>query len=250
MIDEIDAPGEITQVDLLRAVKLPSADVDAIEGRLAAAQWPVAMEAIEGDAFWVLAGSLDVVQVCKTDRRSVCGARAQAIACLPTDMRALLDEVKSLRARLALQGVPAKPFLLERPIAVIDIEATGPTPEHRIIELAAVKLYPDGTRTEHEWRINPGVPIPPESTAVHGITEDDVRLCDRFDLQAQSIAAELEGCDLAGYSIRTFDEPILRAEFKRTDVPYPCEGASVVDAMLIFKQRASRTLSNARMFVF
>lgn len=236
---------EKVRFDWLSSAGVSSANIEAIERRLSAARWPVAMQPTKGDAWWVLADNTDIVQVCKTDRDSVCGARAEAIACLPLDMRALLDEVKTLRARLALQDVHAKPFVLDRPLAVIDIEATGPTPDHHIIDLAAVKLHPDGTRTEHQWRINPGVPIPSESTAIHGITDDDVALCDHFDEQAESIAEELKGCDLAGYSIRTFDEPILRVEFKRADVPWPCGDAAIVDAMHVFKQRASRTLSNA-----
>lgn len=136
---------------------------------------------------------------------------------------------------------------LTRPLAVIDVEATGTSTEHdRVIELAIVKLFPD-TGAVESWstRVHPGMPIPPESTAVHGITDADVVTARTFEAIALDIAARLEGCDLGGFNLRAFDVPILRAEFERAGLAWPCGDAHLVDAFVVFRDREPRTLSAA-----
>ena len=99
---------------------------------------------------------------------------------------------------------------LERPLAVFDIESTGTNRKFdRIIDLAIVKLLPDGTSESHTFRVNPGMPIPAESTAIHGITNEDVKDSPTFKQIAANVAETLQDCDLAGYNISNFDIPLL-----------------------------------------
>ena len=87
---------------------------------------------------------------------------------------------------------------LDRPLVVFDIESTGVNArQDRIIELAAIRVEPDGTETEKCWLLNPGVPIPPETTAIHGITDDIVKNCPTFADAAAEIEAFFRGCDLS-----------------------------------------------------
>ena len=83
----------------------------------------------------------------------------------------------------------AFPLQLDRPLVVFDIESTGVNARaDRIIELAAIRVEPDGTETEKCWLLNPGVPIPKETTEIHGITDDIVRDCPSF----ADVAGEVE----------------------------------------------------------
>ena len=96
-------------------------------------------------------------------------------------------------------GIMLKNIVLERPLAVIDLETTGTdTKLDRIVEVSVLKLSPGGETDHRTRRVNPGVPIPPEATAVHGITDDDVADCPTFRAVAPGLAKYLDGCDLAG----------------------------------------------------
>lgn len=136
-------------------------------------------------------------------------------------------------------------MILARPLACVDIEATGPQPEaDRAVEVAVVRLAPDGTRTPLRWLINPERPIPAEATAVHHITDEQVARAPTFAELAHEIAAALRDCDLCGYNLRAFDVPLLRAEFARARVAWTFDGA-VVDAYVIFRERERHTLGTA-----
>lgn len=140
-------------------------------------------------------------------------------------------------------------LILTRPLAAIDIEATGPKPEtDRVIELGIVRLTPNGERTVHHWLIDPECEIPAESTKVHGITDAMVQGAPLFEVVAGDIALVLAGCDLTGFNLRAFDIPILRREFERADQPWPCDGARVVDSYVVFREREKRDLANAVRF--
>jgi len=138
---------------------------------------------------------------------------------------------------------------LERPLIVFDTETTGTNPRaDRIIEIACLKVHPDGRREEWIRRINPGIPIPPVSTGIHGITDADVAAAPRFREVAAELAAFLAGADLAGYNIAGFDLPVLRAEFLRAGVPFDVSQRRLVDAQRIFFSREPRHLSAAARF--
>jgi DNA polymerase-3 subunit epsilon len=141
------------------------------------------------------------------------------------------------------------PIQTDRPIAFFDIESTGTNIRtDRIVDLAIVKAMPDGTRETHTFRVNPGIPIPPEASRVHGIYDDDVKDCPTFKSIAKSVAALLEGCDLGGYNILRFDIPMLVEEFNRAEVPFSLDGRRIVDAQRIFHQREPRDLTAALFF--
>jgi DNA polymerase III subunit epsilon len=142
-----------------------------------------------------------------------------------------------------------KHIRLERPLVVLDLETTGRRVQaDRIVEISTLKLLPDGTDQIRTRRFNPGVPIPPDATAVHGITDDDVAEEKSFSQIARSLAAYLDGCDLCGYNLWGFDLKMLVAEFKRAGVPFSTAGRHILDPMRIFHKREPRDLTAALKF--
>ena len=141
------------------------------------------------------------------------------------------------------------PFTLDRPLAFFDLETTGlNTRSDRIVELALIRVTPQGDVLERVRRFNPGIPIPPESTAIHGISDQDVADEPAFSAVARSLADLLENCDLGGFNIRRFDLPLLLEEFKRAGVPFSVEGRRLIDAQTIFHREEPRDLSAAARF--
>jgi len=133
---------------------------------------------------------------------------------------------------------------LTRPLVFFDIESTGlDTFDDRIVELAMVKMG-DGEDQSFEMRFNPGIPIKPDATDTHGITDADVAQCPSFGEFASEVAAFFRGCDVAGFNIRTFDLPMLMNELARSKegLDFPIR---VVDACDIFHQMNPRDLEAA-----
>ena len=143
----------------------------------------------------------------------------------------------------------ARRLQLTRPLAFIDLETTGTNVAvDRIVEIAILRLMPDGASELRTKRVNPAMPIPPESIAVHRITDEDVRYEPEFWELAGSLAKYLEDCDFAGFGVVRFDIKLLEAEFRRAKVPFSMDGRYVVDAMAIFFDREPRNLSAAVRF--
>lgn len=141
------------------------------------------------------------------------------------------------------------PFTLQRPLAFFDLETTGlNTKTDRIVELALIRISPHGDVLERVRRFNPGIPIPPASTAIHGITSEDVAEEPAFSATARSLAELLDDCDLAGFNIRRFDIPLLLEEFKRAGVPFSVKDRRLIDAQTIFHREEPRDLSAAARF--
>jgi DNA polymerase III subunit epsilon len=143
--------------------------------------------------------------------------------------------------------IDAMPLELRRPLAFIDLESTGTSPERdRIVEIAVLKLHPDGREEFRCKRVNPGVPIPPDATAVHGITDADVADEPQFIQYARAVYGFLKGCDFGGFGITRFDLPLLRTEFWRTrQIDFRWRECAVIDAMAIFHTQHPRDLSAA-----
>lgn len=139
---------------------------------------------------------------------------------------------------------------LDRPLAVFDLEATGINPRtDRIIEVSIVKLLPPkGERQVHSFLLNPGIPIPPEASAIHGIKDEDVKDKPLFKDLAPELYRLLDGCDLAGYNITRFDIPMLIEEFLRASINLGMDGRRVLDAQRIFHKREPRDLAAAVKF--
>ena len=141
------------------------------------------------------------------------------------------------------------PFTLDRPLIFFDLETTGlHTKNDRIVELALIKITPQGDVLERERRFNPGIPIPAEATAVHGITDEDVAGEVPFCARARSLVELLDGCDLGGFNIRGFDIAMLVAEFERCGVTFDLEGRRIIDMQNIFHREERRDLSAAARF--
>ena len=140
-------------------------------------------------------------------------------------------------------------LVLERPLVFFDIESTGTNPyRDRIVEIAVIKVMPDGSRQEVVRRINPTIPIPEGASAVHGIYDADVADCPTFDVIAHNLYNYLEGCDLAGYNIVKFDVPMLQEEFKRCNLELSMRDRKLIDVFNIFCRLYPRTLSAAYEF--
>jgi DNA polymerase-3 subunit epsilon len=138
---------------------------------------------------------------------------------------------------------------LERPLAFLDLESTGTRPQSdRIVEVAVLRHAPDGGALSFHRRLDPGVPIPPAATAVHGLADADVADCLPFAAVADGLARFLGGCDLAGFGIKRFDLPLLVAEFRRAGVDFPVAGRAVLDALQIYHRRERRDLQAAVAF--
>lgn len=138
---------------------------------------------------------------------------------------------------------------LDRPLVVFDTETTGTHPRlDRIIEIACLKVHPDGRQEEWVRRFNPGIRIPAASTAIHRIRDDDVAGMPRFSVCAAELAAFLEGCDLAGYNMTGFDLPVLRNEFHRAGIVFDLASRRLLDGQRIFFAREPRNLSAAARF--
>ena len=138
---------------------------------------------------------------------------------------------------------------LSRPIIFFDLETTGTdTANDRIDELSMVKIMPDGEKIVKTRRINPERPIPAEATAVHGITDDDVKDEPTFRQIAKSLAQFIEGCDFGGFNSNRFDLPVLVEEFMRAGVDVDFKRRSFVDVQNIFHKKEQRTLVAAYKF--
>ena len=140
-------------------------------------------------------------------------------------------------------------LVLERPLVFFDIESTGTNPyRDRIVEIAVIKVMPDGSREDVVRRINPCIPIPAGASAVHGIYDADVADCPTFDVVAHNLYKYLEGCDLAGYNIVKFDVPMLQEEFKRCGLELSMKERKLIDVFNIFCRLYPRNLSAAYKF--
>ena len=138
---------------------------------------------------------------------------------------------------------------LTKPLASIDLETTGVNlGTDRIVEIAIVKMLPDGTRSVKRKLLNPEMPIPKSSSDIHGITDEMVKDAPTFKQVANELKQMLDSCDIAGYNSNRFDIPLLVEEFLRVDVEFDMKGRKLVDVQKIFHQMEQRTLSAAYKF--
>ena len=138
---------------------------------------------------------------------------------------------------------------IKNPIVFFDLETTGINFSHdRIVEISYLKVSPNGDEEMKTRRINPEMSIPAAATAIHGISDDDVKDCPTFKSLAKSLAVQIEGCDLAGYNSNRFDIPMLMEEFLRAGVEIDLRKRKLVDVQVIFHKMEQRTLSAAYKF--
>ncbi|MDZ4750409.1 MAG: 3'-5' exonuclease [Flavobacteriales bacterium] len=146
---------------------------------------------------------------------------------------------------------------LVRPLAFFDLETTGTdVGRDRIVELAIVKVMPDGTvqhkpnkgAGEGRFLINPGMPIPKESSMVHGIWDADVKDAPSFVDVAPKLFKFLFDCDLGGFNSNKFDIPLLAEEFLRAGIDFSIEGRNLIDVQVLFHLMEPRNLKAAYKF--
>ncbi|MBR9832271.1 3'-5' exonuclease [bacterium] len=138
---------------------------------------------------------------------------------------------------------------LNKPIVFFDLETTGVNvATDRIVEISILKLHKDGKKEIKTRRINPTIPISPESTSIHGISDEDVKDEPTFKSLAKGIAQFIGNADLAGYNSNKFDVPMLMEEFLRAEVDFDLSSRKLVDVQNIFHRMEQRTLVAAYKF--
>lgn len=138
---------------------------------------------------------------------------------------------------------------LKNPIVFFDLETTGTNiVSDRIVEISYHKVSPNGREETKTIRINPEMPIPKQSSDIHGITDADVADCPTFKQVAKEIARDIEGCDLAGYNSNRFDIPLLAEELLRVEADIDLSKRKFVDVQVIFHKMEARTLAAAYKF--
>jgi len=134
-------------------------------------------------------------------------------------------------------------------LAFVDLETTGINiSTDRIVEIAIVKISPDGSRQVKRKLINPEMPIPQASSDIHGITDEMVKDAPTFKQAANELKQFIENCDLGGYNSNRFDIPMLIEEFLRIGMDFNIDGRKLVDVQKVFHMMEQRTLSAAYKF--
>lgn len=138
---------------------------------------------------------------------------------------------------------------ITKPVVFFDLETTGTSVTNdRIVEISYLKVFPDGREISKTSRVNPGMPIPPQATSVHHISDEDIKDCPTFAQIAREIANVFEGSDIAGFNSNRFDIPMLAEEFLRAGVDFDFSKHRFIDVQVIFHKMEQRTLTAAYKF--
>lgn len=138
---------------------------------------------------------------------------------------------------------------LTKPICFFDLETTGTNiAKDRIVEISVLKVFPNGNKESYTWRVNPERPIPKETTAIHGISDEDVANEPTFKELSKKVHNLIKGCDLGGYNSNRFDIPLLAEELLRAEVDFDFKKVLAVDVQTIFHKKEKRTLEAAYKF--
>lgn len=138
---------------------------------------------------------------------------------------------------------------LHKPLCVFDLETTGTNIfKDRIVEICVLKVNPDASRESKLWRVNPEMPIPKESSLVHGIWDEDVADAPTFKEIAPKVMEMIKDSDLGGFNSNRFDIPLLAEEFLRVGIDFDFTKHKAIDAQAIFHKKEPRNLSAAYQF--
>lgn len=134
----------------------------------------------------------------------------------------------------------------EKPIVFFDLETTGTDiVKDRICSISAIKVQPNGTTEELDLYVNPEMPIHPEATKVHGITNEFIQHKPIFKDLAPRLMEFFKGCDMAGFNSNHFDIPLLAEEFGRCGIDMPEKGTKFIDVFRVYQKMEPRDLSSA-----
>jgi len=138
---------------------------------------------------------------------------------------------------------------LSRPLCFFDLETTGVNiAKDRIIEISILKVFPNGNKSSHTWRVNPTIPIPSSTSAIHGIYDEDVKNEPAFKELAPKIYEMIKDSDLAGFNSNRFDVPLLAEEMLRAGINFDLDKHKLIDVQVIFHKSEPRNLSAAYKF--
>lgn len=138
---------------------------------------------------------------------------------------------------------------LSRPLCFFDLETTGLNiTKDRIIEISILKVFPNGNKSSHTWRVNPTIPIPPSTSAIHGIYDEDIKNEPIFEKLAPKIYEMIKDSDLAGFNSNRFDVPLLAEEMLRAGINFDLDKHKLIDVQVIFHKSEPRNLSAAYKF--
>ncbi len=138
---------------------------------------------------------------------------------------------------------------LSKPLCFFDLETTGiNVAKDRIVEISILKVFPNGNKESKTWKVNPTIPIPPETSAIHGIYDEDVKNEPTFKELAPKIYEIIKDADLAGFNSNRFDVPLLAEELLRAEVDFDLEKHKLIDAQVIFHKLEPRNLTAAYKF--
>jgi DNA polymerase-3 subunit epsilon len=138
---------------------------------------------------------------------------------------------------------------LTKPIVFFDLETTGVNiATDRVVEIAILKVFPNGNKESKTWLVNPEVEIPAAATAVHKITNEQVVTEPTFKELAPEIDTIIAGCDLAGFNSNRFDIPLLAEELMRAGIDFNMKDRKAIDVQVIFHKKEQRTLGAGYQF--
>lgn len=138
---------------------------------------------------------------------------------------------------------------LKKPVVFFDLETTGiNTTSDRIVEISLLKVLPNGTEISKTYKVNPQMDIPAESTAIHGISNEDVKDSPTFKMLAKELVSMIEDSDIGGYNSNKFDIPLLAEEFIRAGTDFDLKNRRFIDVMVIFMKKEPRNLEAAYKF--
>ncbi|MDG1528188.1 MAG: 3'-5' exonuclease [Polaribacter sp.] len=138
---------------------------------------------------------------------------------------------------------------LEKPIVFFDLETTGINiGTDKIVEIAILKVFPNGNKESKTWLVNPEMEIPKEASDIHGITNEQVVVEPTFKELASQISELIFGCDLAGFNSNRFDIPLLAEELMRAGIDFDMNNRKAIDVQVIFHKKEQRTLSAGYQF--
>jgi len=138
---------------------------------------------------------------------------------------------------------------LNRPLVFIDLETTGVNlSTDRIVEIAIIKIMPDGSKCIKIKILNPQIPIPKSSSSIHGITDEKVKEAPTFKQVANELKQFIDDADFSGYNSNRFDIPLLIEEFLRAGITIDMTNRRMLDVQHIFHMMEKRTLGAAYKF--
>jgi len=138
---------------------------------------------------------------------------------------------------------------LKNPLAIFDLETTGLNiTQDRIVEIAIIKVNPDGTEEEFHSLVNPEMEIPDEVSLIHGIYKKHIIDKPTFKEIADKVTEFIGNADLAGFNSNKFDVPVLSEQLLNVGSKFDMSKRNFIDVQTIFHKMEQRTLSAAYKF--